>query len=528
MIKKYQNAGPLPDFDTFIRSLSDPSKQVKGANTNSNHTVAVAKRQAKQAVQIKTQTDKTNKRIADDHAYRAVQERDRRRRNQQNNVSSEVTPEESDHYAATHGEIKADNWRERALSQYGLANAMGQFTNISDKWRATPSFANFVGKDVPLSMATVGPAVAAPQTALFGLGTSLAGSYVGGEIGKHLGDETAGKIIGSFAGPIGVSAFNRATRPLLQKSFANAFGDAYGYTGHLPKIIDTGKMYLKSFAGKGPKSYPKTEISLDGENFIVNMDKGNKGFIISDNPSDVARAQAVAKYAGASETETPLYAKNVNGTYQYNQENNPYPFMTLINDHNRFQFPGLRYAKRKGYAVAPDFLGNNGGNVGIKYQGQFTRNGELYDRFMMRDVWDLQPGQSIANNIAAKLMYTKTPIPKKIAIPLGKVIQKVGKSKMVNREVGRIVGAKPFTLEHPFAVKASVVDNIYSKPVELRIGNNSLNMHTNTNVPGAQFSTPYEIGLDMPFNFNYGQRNVVYPLYNAEYHKNRAKSIIAQ
>jgi len=35
-------------------------------------------------------------------------------------------------------------------------------TNVSDSWRATPSFGRFIGKDVPMSMVTVGTFTAAP------------------------------------------------------------------------------------------------------------------------------------------------------------------------------------------------------------------------------------------------------------------------------------------------------------------------------------------------------------------------------
>jgi len=65
-------------------------------------------------------------------------------------------------------------------------------TNVSDQWRATPSFARFVGRDTPLAMAMAGNFAAAPHTALFGLGTSMLGGYAGGKIGEEFGNKEAG------------------------------------------------------------------------------------------------------------------------------------------------------------------------------------------------------------------------------------------------------------------------------------------------------------------------------------------------
>jgi hypothetical protein len=35
-----------------------------------------------------------------------------------------------------------------------------------------------------------------------------------------------------------------------------------------------------------------------------------------------------------------------------------------------------------------------------------------------------------------------------------------------------------------------------------RIRNNTINIFKNEKVPGVTYSTPYEVGLDMPFDFS--------------------------
>jgi hypothetical protein len=65
-------------------------------------------------------------------------------------------------------------------------------TPIADRYRHTSSFGDFIGRSVPESMISVGTFTAAPQTALFGLGTSLGGSYIGGKIGEQFGNKKAG------------------------------------------------------------------------------------------------------------------------------------------------------------------------------------------------------------------------------------------------------------------------------------------------------------------------------------------------
>ena len=81
------------------------------------------------------------------------------------------------------------------------------------------------------------------------------------------------------------------------------------------------------------------------------------------------------------------------------------------------------------------------------------------------------------------------------------MLQKVGNSRIINREVGRLVGGKPFTLEHPFAVKASLVDNPKTIPMEFQLKGNTINLFKNGSIPSVNYSTPYEVRLDMPFDF---------------------------
>ena len=83
--------------------------------------------------------------------------------------------------------------------------------------------------------------------------------------------------------------------------------------------------------------------------------------------------------------------------------------------------------------------------------------------------------------------------------------KKMSESKILNtlfnRETGRIVGAKPFTLEHPFAVKASVIEKPGPGAINYKLRDNTINLFSNGEVPGARYSTPYELKLDMPFDF---------------------------
>lgn len=421
------------------------------------------------------------------------------------------------------GEIKDANYEKykKSLAFYGITNGLGQMTNISDQYRSTPSFANFIGKDVPLSMGMSGSFIAAPQTALYGVGTSFIGSKIGSTIGDRYENKEAGKLIGSFIAPIVASGFNGAILPSVRRTFANEFGNSFGYD-QLYRILPFTKTILKGGANKYPKIVQNKET---GDYVAIVTENGKTKLYDNNNPSDIARIQATSKYAGALDSETPFYLKNNNGTYQYNLEETPHSQMGLFR--NRKGSESLRSAKQNGYQVSGDFIGNNGGSVGLRYDGQFLgENGELYDKFLMRDVWDLQPISAFTNKIGSRLKYTKTFLPEKIAYPLGDILQKVGNSRIINREVGRIIGGKPFTLEHPFAVKASLVDNPKTIPMEFQLKGNTINLFKNGFIPSVKYSTPYEVRLDMPFDFTRIQKNMVYPMFNYEAIKNRTKSVI--
>ena len=164
LIPKFQRKGKLPIMSKEqFEKLQEEKTKIKSDNTR---VASKANRT------VDTQTKQANKRIADEKARKNIQERDRKRRNQQNNVKS--TPST----AQGRGELRENNLVEKAKADYGLKNGLGQMTPIADKYRHTASFGEFMGRSVPESMVSVGTFTAAPQTALFGLGTSLGGSYV--------------------------------------------------------------------------------------------------------------------------------------------------------------------------------------------------------------------------------------------------------------------------------------------------------------------------------------------------------------
>ena len=519
-----------PEAQAYIQSQLN---FIPGMNTTSNSSIQQANQRVKQQEKVDKDTKAGNKRIADKHAHRAVQERDQRRRTPNVDVTkgySNGTIQDADKIALN-----------KVLSWYGLSNGLGQMTNVSDQMRSTPEFANFVGKTVPLSMATTGSFLAAPQTALFGLGTSMIGSNVGGKIGKKFGNEQAGQTIGSFVGPIAASGFNAAILPTVRRTFANEFGTSYGYN-QLARVPYFAKTLLKG----GAKEYPKIKVNSEtGEQSVSLIEKSKPIVYTEENPAEIVRAQATTKYSGAADSETPYYIKNSNGSYQYNVDETPFSQLGLFRARSgpeSIQELNRKVNNKEGnYIVSGDFLGNNGGGVGVRYDGQFTLpNGETYNRYMMRDVWDLQPvsqfaskaGEAINNKIffplGAKVMDKAiSAFGTKKGTKLGefiwntgdkleKGITNAGKSRILNREVGRIVGAKPFTLEHPFAVKTSLLEKGSVNPAEYQIRGNTLNIFKNENVPGTQYSTPYELNLDMPFDFNRINKNLVYPLFNVE------------
>jgi hypothetical protein len=73
-------------------------------------------------------------------------------------------------------------------------------------------------------------------------------------------------------------------------------------------------------------------------------------------------------------------------------------------------------------------------------------------------------------------------------------MKNIGNTPWINREVGRMVGAKPFTLEHPFAVKTSVAKS--GSVGDYFLKGNTMNLFANEQIPGARYSTPFEVSLD--------------------------------
>lgn len=472
---------------------------------------------------------KFRKDIADRHAVRAIQERNQRRLNQQNKVVVDNSKAKAKGTVQDANKVQLN----KALSWYGLSNGLGQITNVSDKGRNTPEFGKFIGEESqrPIKTAAIlGPILAAPQTALFGMVNSAAGSIAGHQIGKQFGHEKAGEVIGGFALPSITSGFNALTRPMLQRTFSNNFSDAYGYDQivRIPSMI---RDYARGLVGKGPKSHPKivsnddvmsVTVERNGKTIKdeINYDQGTTSY--GERPIDfidksqnrkptpessIGRANAVAKYVGVSDEQTPMYIRNPNGSYQYNMENTPYNFRDLIggkfanNGSNPFEAIQQAKAAEGNPIVTLDFLGRNGGGVNLRHTGTTVKNGEIYDTFVMRDLWDLQPIGSLANN------FGKTSIGKKFPT-LSKVVSKVGNNPVINREFGRIIGAKPFMLEHPFAVSRAAQNS--NRVIDWRKG--TMNLFSNSKVPNTKYTDPNT--WDMPFDLEIKSRNLTYPLFN--------------
>ena len=504
-----------------------PKQQISvpGMNTNSNPTVG--RSQATQQFNVERTASYLNRMIADRHAHRAIQERDQERRTPNVNVTK----------GKATGTIQDRNkvQAEKALKWYGLSNGLGQMSNVSDQGRNTASFGNFIGKETARPFETaafIAPILAAPQTALFGLGTSFAGGYAGGKIGKALGNEQAGEIAGSLIAPIGASLTTAAAKPMLQKVFSNNFADNFGYFG--PQVWTNAKGMAKDIGrgviGKGPKHHPI--ISSNEDDTFVTVMKQGKPHTVSTSDEGAAytigRSQAVSKYAGATDAETPFYLRNNNGSYQYNIEESPYNMKDLLSSPFNPKATNpvrgideIARATKEGNIVTKDFLGLNGGNIGLRYDGTFTQNGEQWHRFMAHDLWDLNPVGGAGNAIAQMLEYrpgigvqpsrllgTMSRIGQRFPKLAGRV-RKVANNPIINREVGRLIGAKPFMMEHPFAVKASTLGS--DRVIDWRTG--TMNLFSNKKVPGAKYSNP--IDWDMPYNLGITERNITYPLFNS-------------
>lgn len=110
---------------------------VPGMNYNSNGSVQQAKQESEQQQRINQQVKEGNKRIADKHAHRAVQERNQRK----------ITPNIDVTKGYSNGTVQDGNKvaLDEAFSWYGLSNGLGQMSNISDYLRNTPEFGKFIG-----------------------------------------------------------------------------------------------------------------------------------------------------------------------------------------------------------------------------------------------------------------------------------------------------------------------------------------------------------------------------------------------
>lgn len=124
-----------PETQAYIQSQLN---FIPKMNTTSNISVQQANQRAKQQEKVDKDTKAGNKRIADKHAYRAVQERDQRRRT----PNVDVTKGYSNGTIQNADKVNLD----KVLSWYGLSNGLGQMTNVSNQMRNTPQFGNQMGQ----------------------------------------------------------------------------------------------------------------------------------------------------------------------------------------------------------------------------------------------------------------------------------------------------------------------------------------------------------------------------------------------
>lgn len=168
LVPKFQRKGKLP---TMSKEQLDRMMEQKLKISSDNTRVA-----PKTNIEADREAKVVNKRTADNKAHKAVQERERQRRNKINQV------QETPSTAQGRGELKEVNLVDKAKEHFGLANGLGQTTPISDKYRATTSFGDFMGKSVPASMSAVGTgtglitgAVAAPFATAGAVGLGYVG-----------------------------------------------------------------------------------------------------------------------------------------------------------------------------------------------------------------------------------------------------------------------------------------------------------------------------------------------------------------
>ena len=124
-----------PEAQAYIQSQLN---FIPGMNTNSNSSVQQTNQRAKQQEKVDKDTKAENKRIADKHAHRAVQERDQKR----HTPNVDVTKGYSNGTIQDADKVNLD----KALSWYGLSNGLGQMTNVSDQMRNSSQFGNQMGQ----------------------------------------------------------------------------------------------------------------------------------------------------------------------------------------------------------------------------------------------------------------------------------------------------------------------------------------------------------------------------------------------
>lgn len=143
LIQKHQQKNGLgrgvlqltPEAQAYIQSQLN---FVPGMNTNSNSSVQQANQQAKYQEKVDKDIKVTNKKIAERHSHRAIQERDQKRRTPNVNVTDGYTKgtiQDADKIAL-----------DKVLSWYGISNGLGQMTNVSDQMRNTPQFGRQIGQ----------------------------------------------------------------------------------------------------------------------------------------------------------------------------------------------------------------------------------------------------------------------------------------------------------------------------------------------------------------------------------------------
>ena len=219
---------PTPDKLLTKEAIAKFEREKKRGYTEKADATRQQSSQMKQKVE--QQAKQGTKRLTQQRADRAYNEIESRRKRRDAGITvnnQPVSQRSSDAYAVTHGEIKDGNQLQldNAMAQWGLHSGLGQMTNISDQWRATPSFANFIGKDTPEAMTMTGSLVTNPFGTILGMGTGYLGSQAGGYVGQQLGNRKTGEIIGSLAGmPFGFRAGKPGDVFINSRRMGNTYG----------------------------------------------------------------------------------------------------------------------------------------------------------------------------------------------------------------------------------------------------------------------------------------------------------------